>query len=163
MRTLQLSIVAGSLLTTGLLICRTASAVELCDHLGRSCEDGCYTSVFKKAIVLPSSPSTGDSTCDNVALSMSTSGSYISYELPLDIAPGPMALECSGRYCEVWPQGDSITYSWSASGIALDAASGAANPVRGFSCTPGTQGTIIVTAFSPRGASETLTQTVSCQ
>lgn len=168
MRTLQLSIAAGGLLAASLFAGDAEAANGLCDYLSKSCENGCYTSVAKKALVLQSSPGTIENGSCDTAIAEATIGDYLSYEVPLDTAPGPMALEFdrvgSNRYVEAWPQGDSITYSWSSTGsIVLDAASGTANPVRGFSCTAGSQGTITVTAFSPSGASESLTRTVTCQ
>jgi hypothetical protein len=165
MKMLQSSIIATSLLTYGLLSSGTASSAEICEFIGM-CDNGCYTSTAKKAR-LTDLPQVMEA-CPTAALAMTTSDEYVSFKMPLDVAPGPMSLDLgkagSNHYAEAWPQGDSITYSWSSTGsIVLDAATGTANPVRGFSCVPGTQGTITVTAFSPRNASETLTQTVSCQ
>ena len=163
MKTLQLSIAASGFLAVTLFTGEAKAAGGLCDFIGKACQNGCYVSVAKRTLVA----STMEGGCEP-AVAAATIGEYVSYDVPLDTAPGPMALESekvgSNRYFEVWPQGDSITYAWSSTGsIVLDPASGTANPVRGFSCTVGTQGTITVKAFSPSGASETLTQTVSCQ
>lgn len=166
MKTLQLSIAASGFLAGTLFAGQAAAAGGLCDYIGKACDNGCYVSTAKKELVL-SSANTTEAGCES-GVTAATTGDYLTYNVPLDTAPGPMALESekvgSNRYAEVWPQGESITYSWSsAGGIVLDAASGTANPIRGFTCTTGTQGTITVTAYSPRGVSETLTQTVSCQ
>ncbi|HJU39659.1 MAG TPA: hypothetical protein VJ724_08810 [Tahibacter sp.] len=144
------------------------AAGNTCD-LVKKCSDGCYTTVYKAQHIPETLSQTNETEgCPENEIEAATNGEYLGFKMPLSSAPVPVAMDCApdnaGAICEAWPQGDSITYSWSSSGnIVLDAASGTANPVRGFSCTSGTQGTITVTAFSPTGASETLTQTVSCQ
>ena len=167
MRTLQTTAIASTLLAVISLSAQDASAAKLCEVI--SCANGCYTTL-SKAIDVPfemTQSTESGGTCPDSEINAATNGEYMGFKVPLGIAPEPLALDCApaggGIVCEGWPQGDSVTYSWSASGSFVpDSNSGTANPMHGFDCTPGTQGTITVKAYSPTGASNTLTKTVTC-
>lgn len=132
-----------------------------CDII-KACENGCY-SAFSRAVGLP--PIEADSGgCPRPNPGPSD---YIDFSFPLDEAPGPVLVECSVAsgvgFCEGWPQGESVTYAWSTTGgISIDNGA-AANAVRGFTCAPGTHGTVTMSAIGPQGAAKSSTIAVSCQ
>ncbi|MDC8012126.1 hypothetical protein [Tahibacter soli] len=164
MRTLHPLSIAFALAAVGWTAGNSAVAAELCELV--KCANGCYTSRLKAAD-LPASGSGQVLVTEGCPISEDTTNDYIGFKIPLASAPGPVSLDCANvdghHYCEAWPQGDSITYSWSSGGSFVpDSGSGSANPVRGFSCTPGTQGTITVIAYSPSGASKSQTESVTC-
>ena len=166
MKTLQTLSVPSALLATGLLITSNAFGAEICSVI--LCADGCYTTVSKAEDIPESANNTSEAnSCPDNDIQTATNGEFAGFKVPLSKAPAPVVLDCApsgnGLICEGWPQGESITYSWSASGgIVPDSSLGSANPVRGFSCTSGAQGTIKFTAYSPTGASNALTQTITC-
>jgi hypothetical protein len=167
MRTLQSKAIVSTLLAFASLGAQEATAAPLCEIV--SCANGCYGTVSKASDVPPEMNQTTESnlTCGDSEINAATNGEYLGFKIPLNVAPKPLALDCSatvgGVVCEAWPQGESVTYSWSTTGsFTIDNSSGSANAVRGFSCARGTQGTITLKAFSPAGASNSLTQTVTC-
>ena len=167
MRTFQTTAIASTLLAIVLFDGQEASAAKLCEIV--ACSNGCYSTVSKADDVPLEMTQTNESggTCPAEDVNVATNGQYFGFTISLGVAPQPIAVDCAqsghGVVCEGWPQGDSVTYSWSGSGsFAPDIGAGSANPVRGFSCEPGAQGPITVKAYSPSGASSTLTQSVTC-
>lgn len=159
MRTLQiLGIVPLFLMAAGPALADR----ELCDSVKR-CEHGCYASNSRVIDVQATSSPILAGACD---LDLEGSSEYISFQLPLNWAPEPAILDCASspghQSCEAWPEGDSITYSWSTTGGFQSTGGTAANPFRTFSCTSGATGTITVTAYSPQGAASSVSTVVSC-
>ncbi len=166
MRTFQtLGITAAAALATG-LFAENAQAVDgLCDMI-KKCENGCYVAYSKRADIELMSTVDTESSCPTAEIN-SAPGEFVGFNFSLVAAPAPVVIDCAaasgGVICEGWPKGDSVRYAWSATGsFAPDTALGTANPFRGFSCTPGTQGTVTLSAIGPTGATNTVTETITC-
>ncbi|WP_257387868.1 hypothetical protein [Tahibacter caeni] len=112
--------------------------VEYCDWRMRSvCESGCYVFV---------APST-DNSCDSV-------NALVIDHAPADQPPPDPQLKCerntTGYSCTAWPQGDNLSYAWSASDNSAADAYPTADATREFDCNAKD---VSVTVVSPAGAS----------
>jgi hypothetical protein len=81
--------------------------------------------------------------------------------------PSPTMLNCedmgNGTMCEAWPQGNGVTYSWTASGsLRFPYPGNPANPFRSASCWKGGAGSITVTVSSPYAISSSVTSNYYC-
>lgn len=118
-----------------------------CDH-SKVCRVTAYPSFAKAGIC----PSTMEKRCTVIGT-----------------APDPAIMECEAydsrtHFCEAWPQGQGLSYSWTGTGIRfLDTPSNPTMSNRLVECY-GTQAhTISVTVYSPQGnATQVITKSLAC-